>query len=273
MKRLFFLIMLFQLFCIAKSQDYISNRRVFNEILKTAESVLDFKEFLDTIENYYYEFDIQLNRLNNKAKIKDYKFVGEYFKNFNQTIHIDSVLLKKVIEMEENDQNAREEGKDDREMNLIDSINHVELKKIILEKGKIPGVRDLGNDGMLNMGTLLRHIGDSTLLNFLYPYMIKAAKEGEFIPDHIASSIDYCWFACNFVPKDSTKSMSYQLYGTMEFRLDKKKKIKVPVKDWEETERLRYELGMQSLKEELEENPTIIYDVELFKKKFPDFQE
>ena len=111
----------------------------------------------------------------------------------------------------------------------------------------------------------------TAFFNFLHPYMLRAAKNGDFVPDAIASTIDYYWFG-NFIPTDSSKGFSYQVYGTIEFRLDKTTKIKVPVKDWEETERLRYELGMQSLKEELEENPNIIYDLELFKEKFPMFQ-
>lgn len=272
MKKIFFVIIVLMFYNNVLSQNYVSDRRIFNEILKTAESVLDFKEFLDTTENYYYEFEIKLNMLNNKSKIKDYKLVAEYRENFEKEIKIDTALLFKVTDMEFRDQAVREDNIDDKEMIRIDSINHIEIKKIILEKGKLPGVRDLGNDGMLNMGTLLRHIGDSALLNFLYPYMIKAAKEGDFIPDFIAYNIDYCWHANNFIPKDYTKWISYQLYGTLEKRLNKREKIKVPVKDWEETERLRYELGMQSLKEELEENPNIIYDLELFKQKFPEFQ-
>lgn len=67
--------------------------------------------------------------------------------------------------------------------------------------------------------------------------------------------------------------MSYQLRGMIELRLNDSIKIKVPVKSWEETERLRYELELQSLKEELEEKPNIIYDLELFKKTFLNFQD
>jgi hypothetical protein len=268
-----FILLLALVFCNEiKSQDYILHRRIFNEILKTAKNVSAFETFIDTNKAYYYDFGIKLSNLNRKSEHKNNKFMGNYWDNCDKEMKVDTALLFKIIDMEFRDQAAREDDIDNSEMLFIDSINHIELKKIILEREKIPGIRELDSFGLMCISTLLRHQGDTVFFNFLHPYMIKMAKNGDFIPEEIASAIDYHWFANQFTPQDSTKWMSYQLYGTMEFRLDKTTKIKIPVKDWEETERLRYELGMQSLKEELEETPNVIYDLDLFKQKFPKFQ-
>ena len=256
-----------------EAQDFISYRRTFNEILKTAKDVSAFETFIDTTQAYYYDFSVKLSKLNKKSENKNKEFCMDYWENCKKKIKVDTALLFKVTDMAFRDQAAREDGIDDKEMAVIDSLNHIKLKKIIIELGKIPGINELDSYGMLEVGLLLRHLnGDTVYFNFLHPYMLKAAKNGDFVPDQIAAHIDYYWFGL-FTPKDSTKGFSYQRYGTMEFRLDKTTKIKIPIKDWEETERLRYEIGMPSLQQELEENPNVIYDLELFKEKFPSFQE
>jgi len=285
MKKYIIILVILTINCDLNAQDFINYRRIFNEILKTAKDISAFETFIDTTQAYYYDFSIKLNKLNRKSENKNNKFCKDYWENCRKKMSIDTALLFKITDMQFVDQAAREDDISNREMFIIDSLNYIELKKIILERGKIPGVIELDTYGLMCIETLLRHVGDTVFFNFLYPYMIKAAKNGDFVPELIASDVDYHWFACQFIPKDSTKYFSYQLYGTMHFRLertngkisgttrlDKSIQIKIPVKDWEETERLRYELGMQSLKEELEKNPNLIYDVELFKEKFPEFQ-
>jgi hypothetical protein len=255
------------------AQDYISQRRVFNDILKTAKDVSAFEIFIDTTKAYYYDFSVKLDALNRKSEYKNKKFCIDYWEKCRERINVDTALLFKITDMDFRDQSVREDDVDDREMWFVDSINRIELKKIILERGKLPGIREVDSFGLMCMNILTRHlIWNTDFFYFLHQYMLDATKEGNFVPEDIASNIDYYWFANQFIPQDSTKWMSYQLYGTMEFRLDKTTKIKVPVKDWEETERLRYELGMQSLKEELEETPNVIYDLDLFRHKFPKFQ-
>lgn len=48
------------------------------------------------------------------------------------------------------------------------------------------------------MTTFLSHVGDAAYFDFLYPYMIRAAKQGDFIPEIIAHCIDYYWWLILF---------------------------------------------------------------------------
>ena len=267
------------------AQDFVSLRRTFNEIMKTAKDVSAFETFIDTTQAYYYDFAIKLCDVNRLSKKKNNKFCKDYLANFKKKMTIDTALIFKITDMMFVDQASREDEVDYKEMNFIDSLNHIELKNIILERKKLPGINELETYCLESIEILLRHLGDTVFFNFLHPYMVKAAKEGDCLPENIASAIDYHWFICQFNFTDSTKIFSYQLYGTDQFRLeriggitgtsrlDQYPQIKIPVRDLEETERLRYELGMQSLKEELEKNPKVIYDMELFKKIFPEFQD
>jgi len=185
----------------------------------------------------------------------------------------DTALISKIKIMLDNDQLARGDTVPIEEMVRVDSINHIEIVKMIKEFGKIPGIKELGNKGMENILLMLRHLeGDTNLFNFLYPYLIKQVKEGDFPPHAIASLIDYYWWA-NFIRIDSTKAISYQLYGIAELKYHDGCLIKVPVRDWNETNRLRKEIGLESLEEELKNNPNVFYDFELFKQKYNMFQE
>lgn len=243
--------------------------------MKTAENVEDFKDFLDTIDKPYYEFYSILSRKycqKEKGIIELPNFLTDYRKKLYNNINIDSTILKTILILCDFDQSFREKEEDFWKVQYVDFINHCALKEIINKIGKIPSIYEIGEDSD-NMILLLSHIGDTAFFNFIYPYLIKQTKEGEFKPNNTAYIFDYHWHACHFNFIDSTKYISYQKYGTLDVSLDEKMKILIPVKDIEETNRLRLEIGLESLEDYLKDNPDIIYDKDLFIKTFPQFQE
>ncbi|MBP1646461.1 MAG: hypothetical protein H6Q16_2039 [Bacteroidetes bacterium] len=285
-----------------RGQDYYNTLHTFNKMLKTNKDLSSYRTFIDTTTYLFPDMYTTLLKLNKATQDSD--LVAECFKRLvlsgydenyyngflNEYMDIkqrqwkkyrpifekglDTVLVRKIKEMDEKDQYVRRNDVSLEIMVKTDSINQVELKKIITDLGKIPGIKELGYTTLYDLMILFRHLDcNKDFFYFIYPKIIQQTKQGEFFPEQVASMIDYYWWGCEFIQKDKTKGFSYQLYGTIQLKTNDGRMIKVPVKDWEETEKLRHELGLPSLKEELDNNPKIIYDLELFKEKFPAFQE
>lgn len=275
MKKSIIIIITLTQFYVLNAQDYISHRRIFYNLLKEAQSVTDFKIFIDTSQAYYHDFLIQLSKLNQKSNIRDDIFIADYAKKCNKKSNIDTITMFNIINLNIIDQAAREDYVSYEEMKITDNIVHKELKKIITRKGHLPSIYEVGNYcSKVCLMTILSHqlINIDSCFVFFYPYILKAAKNGDYTPEEMARLIDYYWYNEIITNKDSSELKCYQLYGTQDLYLDKHKKIKIPVRDIAETEELRYKLGMQSLKDELQKDTTIIYDVELFKQKYPIFK-
>lgn len=286
-----------------RGQDYSNTLHTFNKMLKTDKDLSSYRTFIDTTTYLYPDMYTSLLKLNKTTQDTDlvtecFKrlvlsgydecYYGDYFLKGYMDIKqkqwekyrpifekgLDTVLVRKIKEMHEKDQYVRRNDVSDEIMLKTDSINQVELKKIITNLGKIPGIKELGYTTLNDLMIMFRHTDcNKDFFYFIYPKIIQQTKQGEFSPEQVASMIDYYWLVCEFVQKDKTKGFSYQLYGTIQLKANDGRMMKVPVKDREETEKLRYELGLPSLKEELENNSNIIYDLELFKEKFPTFQE
>ncbi len=285
-----------------KGQDYSNTLHTFNKMMKTNKDLSSYRTFINTTTYLFPDMYRSLLKLNKTTQDSD--LVAECFKRLvlsgydenyyngflNEYMDIkqrqwkkyrpifekglDTVLVRKIKEMGEKDQYVRRNDVSLEIMVKTDSINQVELKKIITDLGKIPGIKELGYTTLYDLMILFRHLDcNKDFFYFIYPKIIQQTKQGEFFPEQVASMIDYYWWVCEFIQKDKTKGFSYQLYGTIELKTNDGRMMKVPVKDWKETEKLRYELGLPSLKEELENNPKVIYDFELFKEKFPAFQE
>lgn len=306
MKKLTSIILFVLLLCIANlsfAQAYSNALHTFNKMLKTNKDLSSYRNFIDTTTYLFPDMYTSLLKLNKTTQDTDliaecFKrlvlsgydeyYYGDYFLKGYMDIKqkqwekyrpifakgLDTVLVRKIKDMIEKDQYVRKDGISDEIMLMTDSVHHIELKKIITELGKIPGIKELGYATLNDLMILFRHIDcDKDFFYFIYPKIIQQTKQGEFSPQQVASMIDYYWLGCEFIQKDKTKGFSYQLYGISELKTDDGRMIKIPIKDWEETEKLRYELGLPSLKEELDNNPKVIYDLELFKEKFPAFQE
>ncbi|MFA7081079.1 MAG: hypothetical protein WC135_00550 [Bacteroidales bacterium] len=284
-------------------QDYSKTLHTFNKMLKTNKDLCSYRTFIDTTTYLYPEMYTSLLSL--EKTTQDTNLIAECFKRlvlsgYDEEYYekfflkgymdikqrqwekyrpiyekgLDTVLVRKIKEMLENDQYVRRNDVSLEILLKTDSINQVELKKIIIDLGKIPEIRELGYTTLYDLMIMFRHIDcNNDFFYFIYPKIIQQTKKGEFSPEQVASMIDYYWWGCEFIQKDKAKGFSYQLYGTSKLKADDGQLIKIPVKDWEETEKLRYELGLPSLKEELENNPKVIYDLELFKEKFSTFQE
>ncbi len=169
-----------------------------------------------------------------------------------------------------------------RKIKEIDSANQQELIKIVWQYGKLPSEKEIGSAGMLQIIIILRHLGsaDPATIEYLYPIMVKQAIAGDFPPIEIAGIIDYNCMGNKPVFIDSVHYFDTQIYVTATIPLEgerrifmpntttTEKRIIVPIADWKQMKRLRRKIGLRPLKEEMKQNPNLIYDEELYKSKF-----
>ena len=90
---------------------------------------------------------------------------------------LDSFLIDKLYLLSENDQKYR--GEEEFEWRLqksLDSLNWIELQKIVRKMGRLPKYKEIGNDGQENLEILFFHMDKETIEWFL-PYIIKCVEE------------------------------------------------------------------------------------------------
>ena len=83
---------------------------------------------------------------------------------------------------------------------------------MIKEFGKIPGIKELGYEGVMLLHVIFRHISANYLLDTLQVQLIKQVRNGDFRPSTVASAIDYATLAKN---RTSLTIQPRQKYGTM----------------------------------------------------------
>jgi hypothetical protein len=188
-------------------------------------------------------------------KIKDDKFLSDEQKKKIETTEylvydLDVPFIAEFSELLGADQFLRRYYSEDRDCLekyalKADSISHVRLKKYIEENG-IPDIRRLGYYQPI-LFVLISHIiatescADSWY-GYYRPKLIKMAEEGKFFYDMIASYDDrYHWAFEN-----------QQIYGTIHMLITddnqpsekQKRKIIAPIKDIENLDKRRSELGL-----------------------------
>ncbi|MDR0619407.1 MAG: hypothetical protein LBG17_05860 [Bacteroidales bacterium] len=152
---------------------------------------------------------------------------------------VDTVLMNFVSRMHERDQKPRMEN-DYENMLIADSLNLIELEKLLQQYGTFPGVRKLGVSGMNEMKILIHHESEQ-ILDKWYDVLMQLIIDGEFAPILIADIIDHAIFM-NGYPINNKWATKYVKYGTAEF-----KGICEPVKNIEQTNRWRREIGLPPL--------------------------
>lgn len=131
---------------------------------------------------------------------KEKKITHKFFKS------IDSSVYAKILVMYNKDQNIRKTTDGwTREIELVDSLNLVELKNIIRKHGW-PGRQKIGSRGAFYSDLLLNHSGyvDYGFIMYLDPIVKKAVFEGNLRPFMYAFWVD----------RRQKMDLSPQLYGT-----------------------------------------------------------
>ena len=126
-------------------------------------------------------------------------------------------------------------------MLIADSLNLIELEKLLQQYGTFPGVRKLGVFGMSELKILIHHAKSEQILDKWYDVLIQLVIDGEFAPILIATIIDYAIF-CNGYPINNKWATQYVKYGTGTFN-----GICAPVKNIEQTNHWRREIGLPPL--------------------------
>ncbi len=220
-------------------------------LTETGYSVKMFKKHKSTFKPYI-KGKAWRNLL--KQYQKNYKV---YYDNLNKD------LVATINEMYENDQKYRgwNYSKKIDDINRIDSENLAKIKLMQKQYGKIPGIREVGYDGMMLLYIIFRHVDDSYTLDTLGQQIIEQSKHGDFLPYMGPAIIDYK----AFMQVSSKKyHMTCQIYGTQIMRTPKTKtSVIIPVKDYENINALRRSVGLGKL----HVSDTIIYDEHLVKEE------
>jgi len=212
-----------------------------NEIAKHKSSLIPFFN-----SQYWKEFK------------NDYKKVRERYET-----RLNLELGSCINNMYENDQKYRgwSYSKNLGKQNLFDSLNLVEIKKMQMQYGKIPGINELGYEGMMLLYIIFRHVNDRYSIDTLGPQIISQSKNGDFPPYMGPGIIDY-----KALMQVSSKQfyMTCQTYGTQIMTTPKTRtRVIIPVKDIESVNILREGVGL----EKMEDYTTTIYNENLVREE------
>ncbi len=173
---------------------------------------------------------------------------------------VDTALISKVYMMYDRDIGARTNLNDDYNiMNVVDSLNFIQLEKILEQYGTFPGVKELGMHSFNNLRTVIHHTEPIQILDKWYNILIQLIKDGEFTPSGVAGSIDYAIFK-NMMLADGKPAVKYMRYGTYDY-----KDLCIPVKNIEQTNKWRREIGLPPLEYDLKKRGTKYDEAEFIK--------
>ncbi len=103
----------------------------------------------------------------------------------NYLVPLDSTLLAELAILEERDQAFRGgEYTDVQAMNIADSLNTIDLKKIVRRLDRLPHYREIGLTGSENMRILFYHM-DGPTLEYFIPYVLDAIHQNAFFNAHV----------------------------------------------------------------------------------------
>jgi hypothetical protein len=181
----------------------------------------------------------------------------EYERNVNKE------LADRINTMYKNDQKYR--GRmlfvNMEKQKVLDSLNLIEIKKMQTEYGKIPGIKEIGYEGMMLLYITFRHVEEDYSINVLGPQIIEQSKNGDFPPYMGPGIIDY-----KALMQVSSRQyyMTCQIYGTQIMTTPKSKtRVIIPVRDYMNINILRQSVGLGVLGD----NTSAIYNEDIIKEE------
>ena len=178
-------------------------------------------------------------------------------------LNLDKKLIHLIDSLQREDQRVRQPNITQEELLRVDSLNLVILKRLMNKYGRLLGIRDLGGDAMRNYEILLHHLGPEMLLDTWYDKIIEGIYNGDLNPQRFSNSIDYAIFG-NMMIVDGKPAITYSRFGATMLQSPDGKSICHPVKDINEANERRREIGLPPLEYYLKKND-IIYNVDAFK--------
>jgi hypothetical protein len=267
----------------ARWQSFKKNHAVADSLYQAAFLLVDYiqpEHSLDAATNAMafenakscYEYSLQslLNGMHWEEIKKIDKFpLTEWFLKLQlQKDSIESVFLERsdkywreiVDSMIVRDQFDRAGGGDQQKK--YDSINLCIIKEQIKKHGKMPGLREIGYDGVDKLNVIFRHIDQRYRLDSLAHVIIQQSLYGDFSPEIPAIFIDHaCWFDAD-LPYYFTRAVFGQLM------LSRGESILVPFRNRDCVDKIRYELGLMPLERMIEMNDIKVYTDEEFEERF-----
>ncbi|MEZ5039515.1 MAG: hypothetical protein R2828_06475 [Saprospiraceae bacterium] len=144
----------------------------------------------------------------------------------------------------------------------------------ICQNDGFPGVDLVGEDdeiSLVDVPTLLRHM-DSTKLETIRPYVLKAIREGHFRPFDYVTALDYTsMFKTTIDSRDENGNavlIIQQKYGTMLGRENDKDMI-YPVEDLKNINALRRQFGLESIEDYAFKIQCSVPEEGIYKRVFP----
>jgi len=147
-------------------------------------------------------------------------------------------------------------------MDSIDNLNSIKIQSIIDRYGWL-GKDKLGENGNETLFLCIQHCDDLALQNKYLPILKKAVENGNAEPWH------YAFLADRILMNKGEK----QIYGTQKIisKIASESYI-VPLKDPDNVDKLRAEIGLEPLSESLKEEG-IDWNLEEYKKNLPTIEE
>ncbi len=229
---------------------------------------------LEKAKNYLIctiETGFPINEVKNFKGIKPLKkskYWSEYKKEYKKgrkvyAEKVDKKLRNRINLMYENDQKFRNtnSAKKFKKQLILDSLNLIGIVNLQKEYGKIPGIKELGFEGMMLLYIIFRHVNEIYTINTLGPQIIEQSKNGDFYPRMGPGIIDYKLFT---QVKNKGSYMTRQKYGTQIMRTPKTHtSVIIPVYNFEGIDSLRRTVGLGPIIE----TTSAIYDEDLVKKE------
>lgn len=181
-------------------------------------------------------------------------------------LSLNNDLINLIDSMGEADQRVRMPGIPNDELRRVDSLNLTILKNLMSQYGRLLGVRDLNLPTVNQYALLLHHLSPEMILKTWHEKILGSIHNGDLSPETLAHSIDYAIFKDMDII-DGKPAVRYSRYGMANFL-----GICHPVKNMEEANKLRKEIGLPPLEYHLKKHG-IIYDVEAFKEKIQIIEE
>lgn len=148
-----------------------------------------------------------------------------------------------------------------KRMKYIDSLNSIRVQKIIDDHGWL-GEDKLGEEGNETLFLCIQHVDDLAIQKKYLPILKNAVETGNAEPWH------YAFLTDRVLMNKGEK----QIYGTQVISSDDPaKSYVVPLQDPDHVDRLRKEIGLESLKEYLKDEG-IDWNIDEYKKKLPDIE-
>lgn len=103
----------------------------------------------------------------------------------------DEDLIDRIKKMADRDQRYRGDSEEDFvKMIEADSLNALDLKRMVSEKGRLPGFTDIGPEGLDDLELLFVHMNYNDL-RFFTPFIISGIRRGEYFGNEgLAYQID-----------------------------------------------------------------------------------